>query len=75
MFFNKLYSIKVISKITNKIPELGEIFNKSYQKNNNERGDFIHSNKVNRVKNKKNKNKILKKNINLVEYFGYKIID
>ena len=61
MFFNKLYSRKVISKITNKIPELGEIFNKSYQKNNNERGDFIHSNKVNRVKNKKNKNKILKK--------------
>ena len=66
---------KVISKITNKIPELGKIFNNSHPKFNNERGNLIHSNKVDRVKEKKKKNKILKKNIDLVKYFGYNIID
>lgn len=60
---------KVISKITNKIPELGK------KKNNNERGNLIHSNKVDRVIDKEEKNKILKKNIDLVKYFGYNIID
>jgi hypothetical protein len=66
---------KFISKITNKIPELGEIFNNSHQTFNNERGNLIHSNKVDRVIDKEEKNKILKKNIDLVEYFGYNIID
>ena len=66
---------KVISKITNKIPELGKIFNNSHKKNNNERRSLIHSNKVDRVIDKEKKNKILKKNIDLVEYFGYNIID
>jgi hypothetical protein len=66
---------KVISKITNKIPELGKIFNNNHQKNNNERGNLIHSNKVDRVIDKEKKNKILKKNIDLVKYFGYNIIE
>ena len=66
---------KVISKITNKIPELGKIFNNSHPTFNNERGNLIHSNKVDRVIDKEHKNKILKKNIDLVKYFGYNIIE
>ena len=68
---------KVISKIINKIPELGKIFNNnnSDQRNGNERKKLIHSNKVDRVIHKNRKNKFLKKNINLLEYFGYNIID
>lgn len=72
---------KVISKITNKIPELGKIFNNSHLKNNDnnfyneERFNLIHSNKVDRIIDKEKKNIILKKNISLVEYFGYNIID
>ena len=68
---------KVISKITNKIPELGTIFNNSHPKLmlETERGNLIHSNKVNRILDKEKKNKILKKNIDLIKYFGYNIID
>jgi hypothetical protein len=66
---------KVISKITNKIPELGKIFNNINTKFNNERCNLIHSKKVKRVIAKKQKNKILRKNINLVKYFGYNFID
>lgn len=66
---------KVISQITNKIPELGKIINNSHQTIQSERLQFIHSNKVNRVIDKDGKNKILKKNIDLLEYFGYNIID
>jgi len=66
---------KVISKITNKIPKLGKIINNSHPTFNNERGNLIHSNKVERVIEKEKKNIILKNNIDLVEYFGYNIID
>lgn len=66
---------KVISKITNKIPNLGKIINHSHSTFNNERGDLIHSNKVERVIEKEKKNIILKNNIDLLEYFGYNIID
>lgn len=66
---------KVISKIKKKIPKLGKIYNKSHKKINNERGNIIHSKKVDRVIDKEEKNKILKENIDLVKYFGYNIID
>jgi hypothetical protein len=36
---------------------------------------MIHTNKVNRVIDKESKNEILKRNIDLVEYFGYSIIE
>jgi len=64
---------KVISKITNKIPELGQLTSTNSHSFYNERYNSIHSNKVNRVIDKENKNKVLKKNTDLVEYFGYKI--
>ena len=69
----------VILKITNNIPELGKINNnnKSNLKGamrNNERGKLIHSNKVDRVIDKEQKNKILINNIELLEFFGYSII-
>ena len=66
---------KVISKITKKIPGVGKIFNNDNPKINNERGNMIHTNKVNRVINKESKNEILKGNVDLVEYFGYSIIE
>lgn len=65
---------KVISKITNKIPELGKIFNHKHAIFHDERGYLIHSNKVKRIIDKEKKNKILKKHIDLVEYFGYNIL-
>ena len=65
----------VISKITNKIPGIGKIFNNDNPKMNNERGSMIHTNKVNRVIDKASKTEILKSNVDLVEYFGYSIIE
>ena len=77
---------KVMSKIKNRIPELKSISNNSRTEikfingkiihlKGNERLKPIHTNKLNRITDKHNKNKILKKNIDLLQYFGYSIID
>ena len=66
---------KVISRLKKKFPELSDISNleKTKNKNKNERYQQINSKKVNRVTDKSEKNKILLKHKNLMDYFGYKI--
>ena len=66
---------KVILKFTNRIPGLGTIYNNSITSIDNERCTKIHTNKVDRILDKEKKNKILKKNLHIVKYFNYTIID
>lgn len=66
---------EVIKKITEKIPELGKIYNNRHRLRRSERCQFIHKKKVNRIIDKKLKNADLKKNVELVHYFGYNIIE
>ena len=66
---------KVILKFTNRIPGLGTIYNNSITSIDNERCTKIHSDKVDRIIDKEKKNKILKKNIHIVKYFKYNIIE
>lgn len=66
---------KVIKRILDKIPlleNLSSIDNNYY--NSNERFLKIHTDKVNRIINKKSKNKILKNNLDLLKFFGYKYL-
>ena len=65
----------VITKTKSKIPELVDIYNKPNSKKKGERFGKIHQNKVDRIKNKEEKNNILKDNIGILDFFGYKIID
>ena len=65
----------VIAKIKNKIPELNDITNR-YNKNiPGERGEKINKKYINRIIDKESKNKILKQNIDLLNFFFYKIIE
>ena len=66
---------KVISKIKNKISGLGKFNDNHEYEQKNERYGDIFKDKVNRVINKDEKNIILKENIHLLEFLGYKFID
>ena len=64
----------LIKKIQNKLPELEDISN-IYNKNlTGERGTMIHDKKLTRIIDKEKKNNILKNNLELLHYFGYKLI-
>ena len=67
-----------ILKIQEKIPELDDIKNwdNNIAKNTTfERSKMIHDNKVNRCINKEEKTQLLKKNMELLQYFGYEILE
>ena len=67
-----------ILKIQEKIPELDDMKNwdNHLAKNTSfERTKMIHDNKVNRYINKEEKTPVLKKNIELLHYFGYEILE
>ena len=66
---------KVISKIKNKISGLGKFNDNHVYKQQNERYNDIFKDKINRVIDKDEKNIILKKNKDLIEFFLYKIIN
>jgi hypothetical protein len=66
---------KVIKKIQDKIPELNDIYNNENVNKPNERYKLIHSNKVDRIIDKNEKNKILKNHQELLDFFGYKLIE
>jgi hypothetical protein len=66
---------KVINKIQHKIPELDDIYNNNNTNKTNERYKLIHSNKVDRIIDKNEKNKILKNHQELLDFFGYKLIE
>ena len=64
----------LIAKITEKLPELNDIINRNNSNStNNERRKKIHSGYLNRVKNKEEKNTVLKNNLDLLHFFGYKL--
>lgn len=65
----------VIKKLLDKIPELGNIKNVKLDNDKNEKLGIIHKDKINRVINKEEKNEILKNNIDLLEYFGYVLLN
>lgn len=64
-----------ISKIKEKIPELNDIRNRDNKNVNNERGKQIHSGYINRIINKQEKNTVLKNHLDLLHFFGYKLIE
>lgn len=64
-----------ISKIKEKIPELNDIRNRDNKNVNNERGKQIHSGYINRIINKQEKNTVLKNHVDLLHFFGYKLIE
>ena len=66
---------KLKNKIVSKIPELIDIKNIKNDNSENERYQLIHKNKVDRIIDKDNKNIILKNNIDLMNFFGYKFIE
>lgn len=65
----------VIEKIKYKIPELSDIHNHINNNIGYERGNLIHKKKVYRIIDKETKNIILQNYIELLEYFGYKLIE
>ena len=69
---------KFILKIQEKIPELNDIENRDNDNSKNnklERVKKIHSNKVDRCLVKKPRTTVLKNNIELLQYFGYEILE
>jgi hypothetical protein len=64
-----------ISKIKEKLPELDDIHNHDNINLKNERLKKIHSQYTNRILDKESKNFILKKNLDLLNYFGYELIE
>jgi hypothetical protein len=65
----------LINKIKEKMPELHDITNRNNSRSlNNERRSKIHSDYLNRVINKEEKNTVLKNNIDLLDFFGYKLV-
>lgn len=65
----------VINKIQTNIPELNDIKNKRNSKLYGERGKKINSSKIGRMIKKHKKNKLLKNNIRLVNYFNYDFVN
>jgi len=67
-----------ILKIKEKIPELDDIENRDNENSKNnklERVKKIHSNKVDRCLQKKPRTTVLKNNMELLQYFGYEILE
>jgi hypothetical protein len=64
-----------ISKIKEKFPELHDIHNRDNEHFDNKRGKQIHSQYINRVLEKDKKNEVLKNHLDLLHYFGYKLIE
>ena len=67
-----------ILKIKEKIPELNDIENRDNENSKNnklERVKKIHSNKVDRCLQKKPRPTVLKNNMELLQYFGYEILE
>ncbi len=64
-----------ISKIKEKIPELNDIHNRDNIHFKNERGNKIHSEYINRILDKETKNIVLKNHLDLLQYFGYTLIE
>lgn len=67
---------RVVTKITSSIPEIGHIFNNQLLPNPrmDERFQYIHDSKINRVIQKQTKNVELSRNIDLLRFFGYDLI-
>tara|TARA_Y100000389_G_scaffold205056_1_gene262534 strand:+ start:13198 stop:13905 length:708 start_codon:yes stop_codon:yes gene_type:complete len=66
---------KVIANIIDKLPLLNDIHNQSNPLIAKERGTPIHSDKVFRIMEKESKNKVLKEHLELLDFFGYKMIE
>jgi hypothetical protein len=64
----------LISKIKDKIPECSDIYNRDNPLLKNERGKKIHTEKVNIIVNKEEKNRVLTNHIDLLNFFGYSIV-
>ena len=66
---------KLKEKFCSKIPELKDIKNIKNDNVKGERYELIHNRKVNRIIDKDEKNIILRKNLDLMNYFGYEFIE